>query len=340
MRAKSIIKLFRMNTLPARLNRINTLRLKHPANPNLSNTLRKIRGGRGTTKIEPKNLAFLPHLSPFLFLAQSAAILFLALPLHAQTNKNLILLDPAHGGSDSGAKLSDSVTEKQLTLAFTAKLRTLLNAANFTVVTTHDADSDLLSPDQRAGLANHAHASACLILHATSVGSGVHIFTSALTPLNIEPSPYAPIPWDTAQAAYLTQSLRLSNQLGATLIADKLPALLTHASVPPLDNLTCPAVIIEIAPLVNPSSDITPVTDAAYQQQIAVALTQALTTRRGKYEPPPPHPPPIAKPTTPSEKPANTPTEMPTEKPTEKPVTPAPPPAITPAPAKPNGVKP
>ncbi len=33
---------------------------------------------------------------------------------------------------------------------------------------------------QRAGIANHASASACLILHATATGTGVHLFTSSL----------------------------------------------------------------------------------------------------------------------------------------------------------------
>lgn len=282
-------------------------------------------------KIHPGPAFSVPLSSSFLLLLSGAILFFISLPLRAQTNRNLILLDPAHGASDSGAKLSDTVTEAQLTLAFTAKLRTLLTAANFTVVTTHDADSDQLTPGQRAGLANHTRASACIILHATPTGSGVHLFTSALAPLSLEPSPYAPIPWDSAQAPYLPQSLRLANQLGANLVAAKVPAVLISASVPPLDNLTCPAVVLEISPLATSSSSATPVTDADYQQRIAVALTQALTTRRGKYDPPPPHP--LSRPTPPAEKSV--------EVPVEKPAAPAPTAAVgEPVPARPTGVRP
>jgi len=128
------------------------------------------------------------------------------------------------------------------------------------------------------GIANHARATACLILHATASGSGVHIAASAL-PEDSTP-PRNPIPWNTAQTASLPQSLRLANELGLALDHARLPVLLTRASIPPLDNLTCPAVAIELAPLAIPGSDPTPVTDATYQQHAAEAIVTALTSFR------------------------------------------------------------
>ena len=99
-------------------------------------------------------------------------------------NRNVVVLDPAHGGTDNGAAITSNLLEKQFTLAFTTRLKTLLTNAGFTVVTTRDADPTAatpLTPDQRAGTANHVRALACILIHATPSGSGAHLFTSTLT---------------------------------------------------------------------------------------------------------------------------------------------------------------
>jgi len=206
----------------------------------------------------------------------------MALATQAQqpTPRAIIFIDPAHGGADTGAHLPNSLLEKDITLAFAARLRALLSTSGFAVISTHEIDPAVPFPtDQRAEIANHAHPAACLILHATSSGTGIHIATSAL-PDDAAP-PHNPIPWNTAQTASLPQSLRLANELGLALNNSKLSVLLIRASVPPLDNLTCPAAVIELAPL-NPD---TPVTSATYQQQAAQAIATALTSYRVHNEP-------------------------------------------------------
>jgi N-acetylmuramoyl-L-alanine amidase len=201
-------------------------------------------------------------------------------PATPKLPRNIILLDPAHGGDDPGAQLPNNAVEKDVTQAFAARLKPLLAAAGFTVITTHDTDISLPT-DLRAGIANHARATACLILHVTSSGAGIHIATSAL-PDDAAP-PHNPIPWNIAQTASLPQSLRLANELGLALDQAKLPVLLIRTSTPPLDNLTCPAAAIELAPL-KPG---TPVTDPTYQQQAAQAIATALTSYR-THNPPGP----------------------------------------------------
>jgi N-acetylmuramoyl-L-alanine amidase len=218
-----------------------------------------------------------------------AACLFLAIatPIVATaqqpTPRTIILLDAAHGGPDTGAHLPNNLLEKDLTLSFAIALRAILTASGFSVISTRDSDPAVLfTPDQRAEIANHAHPTACLILHATSSGTGIHIITSALSPDEAaDPdAPHAPIPWETAQAASIPQSLRLANELGVALLHAKLPVLLTQASARPLDNLISPAVAIEIAPLTADGSDATPVTDPVYQQRIAQAIAAAITSWR------------------------------------------------------------
>jgi N-acetylmuramoyl-L-alanine amidase len=215
-------------------------------------------------------------------LALSLALLA-SLFAHAQQPRTIIFLDPAHGGPDPGAHLPNNLLEKDLTLAFAARLRSQLSTANFAVISTRDADPTVpFTTDQRAEIANHAHPAACLILHATDSGSGIHIITSALTPNDVE-NPHAPIPWNTAQSASIPQSLTLANEIGLALQHAKLPVILSRASIRPVDNLTCPALAIEIAPL-GTGDDQTPITDANYQQNIAKAITAALTNWRTRQQ--------------------------------------------------------
>jgi N-acetylmuramoyl-L-alanine amidase len=206
-----------------------------------------------------------------------ALLATIALP--AQQPHPIILLDPAHGGSDTGARFSDQLLEKDVALSFAAALRTALSASGFTVVATRDTDTTtLFTADQRAEIANHAQPAACLILHATSSGNGVHIITSDLEPPDEDASQPTNTPdasWQKAQAAFIPQSIRLANDLGLALLHAKLPVILTQSSIRPLDNLTCPAVAIEIAPLGTSHAN-----DAAYQQRIAQAIAIALTSWR------------------------------------------------------------
>jgi N-acetylmuramoyl-L-alanine amidase len=223
----------------------------------------------------------LKHLAARITLAVLASII--SVTLIAQQPRTIIFLDPAHGGPDPGAHLPNNLLEKDLTLAFAARLRAQLSAANFAVISTRDADPTVpFTTDQRAEIGNHAHPAACLILHATSSGTGVHLVTSALTPNHLD-DPHAPIPWNAAQTASIPQSLALANEIGLALQRAKLPILLSRASIRPVDNLTCPAIAIEIAPL-STGDNQTPITDATYQQNIAKAITTALTNWRTRQQ--------------------------------------------------------
>jgi N-acetylmuramoyl-L-alanine amidase len=224
-----------------------------------------------------------------LFHRQLAALLTLVMltALNAPTQQPIprttILLDPAHGGPDTGAHLPNNVFEKDLTLAFATRLRAVLASSGFTIISTRDADPAVtFTTDQRAEIGNHAHPTACLILHATSSGNGIHVITSTLTTRGESDDPHAPIPWNTAQTASIPQSLSLANDIGLSLQNAKLPVILSRASLRPLDNLTCPAVAIEIAPFAPPGSDRILVSDATYQQNIATALSAALTSWRNR----------------------------------------------------------
>jgi N-acetylmuramoyl-L-alanine amidase len=228
-------------------------------------------------------------------IAARLTLLATLLPMVAtaqQQLRTLILLDPAHGGPDTGARLPNDVLEKDFTLSFATAVRALLTASGVTVISTRDSDPTVVfTTDQRAEIANHAHPTACLILHATASGHGIHIVTSALSApddTGDPDAPHSPVPWQTAQAASIPQSLRLANELGIALLHSKLPVILSQASAPPLDNLTSPAVAIEIAPLAADDSEATAVTDPVYQQRIAQAIAAGITSWRAHNAPPAP----------------------------------------------------
>jgi N-acetylmuramoyl-L-alanine amidase len=190
----------------------------------------------------------------------------------------LVLLDPAHGGRDTGALLSGGDPEKSYTLALVARLRSALNARGIRVISTRQSDVDV-DDITRATTANHSRAAACILLHATSTGNGVHLFTSSLSPTT-QPATHNPqrafLPWETAQSSFETQSLRLESDINTSLGARHIPALLERTSQMPLDSMECPAVAVEVAPL-NANTQLS---DASYQQSIIQSLTAALLAWR------------------------------------------------------------
>ena len=171
----------------------------------------------------------------------------------------VVVLDAAHGGDDPGGALTGQ-PEKAFTLALSVRLRSLLGARGIQVITTRESDTNL-DPDRRAQIANHANAQACLSLHATQSGSGIHLFVSSLAP-----APPTRLPaWKTAQAASVTRSLALAGVVNSALLHANLTVTLARTSLPTLDSMTCPALAIEVAPN-QPAASLD---DPGYQAQIA-----------------------------------------------------------------------
>ncbi|MFZ0517173.1 MAG: N-acetylmuramoyl-L-alanine amidase [Acidobacteriaceae bacterium] len=190
----------------------------------------------------------------------------------------VVLLDPAHGGTDPGATLDSATREKTHTLALAEQLRAALNAHGIRSILTRTSDVTL-DNDARATTANHSHASACISLHATSTGNGVHLFTTSLPPLTEADPRRAFLPWQTAQAAYETSSLRLESDVDAAMTQQHIPVLIARTSIQPLDSMACPAIDVEVAPL----DANTPLSDAGYQEKVVAALDAALVAWRSDW---------------------------------------------------------
>jgi N-acetylmuramoyl-L-alanine amidase len=185
----------------------------------------------------------------------------------------VVALDAAHGGDDTGGKLEDNQLEKSFTLAFSVRLRSLLGARGIQVVTTREQDI-AVDADHRAAVANHAGAEACLILHASESGQGVHLYVSSVAPVQARGF----VAWKTAQAAFLDRSVRLAGVLNSALSHASITVLAGRVGLPGLDSMSCPAVAVEIAPetMTSRSGSNGALDDPDYQARVAGALAGAL----------------------------------------------------------------
>jgi N-acetylmuramoyl-L-alanine amidase len=194
----------------------------------------------------------------------------------------VVVLDAAHGGDDTGGRIADpdgkTQPEKAATLAFSVRLRSLLAARGIPVVTTRESDA-AIDLNRRAEIANRVAAQACLSLHATQAGSGIHLYVSSLAPT----APVRFAPWKTAQAAWVVRSLALAGVLNSALLHAGFNVTLGRIALPAVDSMTCPAVAVEIAPQAAAAA-LSPAgaDDAGYQASVAEALAAALLEWRSE----------------------------------------------------------
>src|SRR5580704_18761895 len=71
----------------------------------------------------------------------------------ASTNLNVVVLDPAHGGTDLGARGTEGIRESEVVLQFAAQVRKALEAQGFQVVQTREGNENP-SFDDRSARAN------------------------------------------------------------------------------------------------------------------------------------------------------------------------------------------
>ena len=103
-------------------------------------------------------------------------------PKHSLKGK-MIVVDPGHGGSDTGAIGPSNVLEKNVTIAIAKDLRQLLTDGGATVILTRTSDrdvsngqsSDIEELQARVDIANRANADLFISIHADAcddMGSG------------------------------------------------------------------------------------------------------------------------------------------------------------------------
>ena len=193
-------------------------------------------------------------------------------PQSAAPLERLVLIDAAHGGSETGAMLNPAVPEKDVNLAFARRLRQQL--ANHGVLAQLLRDGDAtLTDDQRAAMVNAQRPTLYLSIHSTSLGSGLTVITSLLPASTSTRGLF--LAWQTAQSSWLPQSRLVSTLLTPSVQRWGLPARTVLAPLRPLNNITAPALGLEISPT---NGNILQLASIEYQQLISTAVSNALVS--------------------------------------------------------------
>jgi N-acetylmuramoyl-L-alanine amidase len=184
----------------------------------------------------------------------------------------LIMIDAAHGGSDAGALLTPTAAEKDVTLNVARRLKQELNTRGIQVQLVRDGDAGI-SADQRATIANTADPALYISVHASSLGTGMRLFTAMLPSGGENNGPF--LDWNTAQAVALDRSKAIQSQLVAAIQQTRFPVRALVAPLRPLNNIRTPAIAIEISPT---TGDAAQVAATGYQQMICSAIANALAS--------------------------------------------------------------
>jgi N-acetylmuramoyl-L-alanine amidase len=191
-------------------------------------------------------------------------------------HRALAVVDPAHGGEERGAALTDRLAEKDVTLGFARLLRHELEIRGFAVALLRDGDSTS-TLDQRAAAANVARAAIYISLHAVAQGSGARVYTALLPVEGTSKGIFHA--WNAAQAPSLPISRIVSAAIVGEMQRREFPVQGSSASLRPLNNVFMPAVAVELAPGVNGVADLT---SANYQQRAASAIANAVASVRDR----------------------------------------------------------
>ncbi len=229
-----------------------------------------------------------------------------------------IVIDPGHGGQETGAIGPGGVLEKDLTLELARELAAKLGRLGVQTVLTRTDDS-LLALDARSAIANQNRADLFISIHLnSSLGAGAsgtetyflspqasdpRAASSAATE-NTPPPPTtsdaaggagAPsaaeqqdvdlILWDLAQSRHLAESQRFANLIQAQLnealqIKDR---GVKQAPFRVLKGATMPAVLVELGFINNPDEE-KKLQDPAYRDQLLDALVTAIARYRASIE--------------------------------------------------------
>lgn len=230
-----------------------------------------------------------------------------------------VVIDPGHGGGETGAIGPGGLMEKTVTLAIARRLSEILaKTPGVRPVLTRTTDT-LVALDERAAIANHEKAALFISIHANSSRApGAHGSETYYLSLqgsdklsdalarteNSEgaaPGPAASpgnsspdldfILWDMAQSAHLNESAELAEDIQGEMnkLLDTGNRGIKQAPFRVLVGATMPAVLVETAFISNPQ-EAGELAAPAFQQKAAEAIARGIEVYLAKHLSAPPHP--------------------------------------------------
>ena len=174
----------------------------------------------------------------------------------------MIVIDPAHGGTDNGAQGPSGSVEKDLVLRLARQIRSEFERQGFRVVMTRNDDSNP-SYEDRAAVANAYRDSIFISVHVSSTGkvgtarTYSYQFPNPATTLGdagLSEAPKSLAIWEEAQRPYVETSHRLASLLQVEL-SQRFPGsalISTPFAIRELRSVSAPAIAVELSSIAVP----------------------------------------------------------------------------------------
>jgi N-acetylmuramoyl-L-alanine amidase len=195
-----------------------------------------------------------------------------------RTGLNIVVLDPAHGGTDPGARGTGGMRESEIVLDFAAQVRKALESQGFQVVQTRQGDENP-SFDDRSAIANAQSGAVFVTLHIASTGlpGTVRVYVNSVLPVATDAGGL--IPWERAQTPFQGLSRKLGD-LVQGLLAQRFkgsPSTAQTAAVRQLRTTAAPAIAVEISSVV--------IENRADLDRMAPGVADAIATGVATFKP-------------------------------------------------------
>ncbi len=199
-----------------------------------------------------------------------------ALPRQA---RRVIVLDPGHGGKDTGAVGKNRLREKDLVLAVAREAAALLRRKGARVVLTRTRDADV-SLARRTGIARKYHAGVFVSLHANAnrKKSVRGCETFLLTPKGMPSTYTGRVSGRTYRGnGFDRLNARLAYEIQKHVVAQTgcLDRGVKHARFVVLKQAPCPAVLIEMGFVTNPREGAA-LAGNAYRKKLARGIAEGI----------------------------------------------------------------
>lgn len=173
-------------------------------------------------------------------------------PAPQRPGLNIVVLDPAHGGTDPGARGTGGVRESDIVLDLAIQVKQSLEAQGFQVLQTRTGNDDP-SYDDRSAMANAQTGAVFISLHIASTGLPGTVRTYVMTDMPAG-SGSSLIRWNQAQAPYVGLSHRLGDAVQSQLALSfhGSPNTSLTAGVRQLRTTAAPAIAVEISSVAVP----------------------------------------------------------------------------------------
>jgi N-acetylmuramoyl-L-alanine amidase len=175
----------------------------------------------------------------------------------------MIVINPAHGGTDTGARGENGLTEKEQVLILARMLRSDLERNGFHAILTRNDDSNP-SYEDRAAVANAYRDAIFVSLHVASTGKfgTVRAYSYEAVPPGAteDENPAAPrlpgglVPWERAQQPHVDASKKLADLLQQQFVIKFAgsPQASSQYAVRDLRSVNAPAVAVEVSSVAVP----------------------------------------------------------------------------------------